>query len=154
MGLWKSVAFIVMGVVLALAGGTVLIIMFLDAEPMAALGIAAAIVGALLPVLVPRLLDQSHSTSLTVVAGASRGLTFKVKSGQRLARSRKGEHLVPKDDLISNPHARLEWTRQGWQITDLGSLNGTFVNARKIDEPTVVTTADEIILGQSKFRIG
>jgi pSer/pThr/pTyr-binding forkhead associated (FHA) protein len=38
--------------------------------------------------------------------------------------------LVIEDPRVSKRHARLRWTGSGWALDDLGSKNGTMVNAR------------------------
>lgn len=34
---------------------------------------------------------------------------------------------------ISGQHARLQWVEEGWEIRDLGSRNGTFVDGRRLE---------------------
>lgn len=34
---------------------------------------------------------------------------------------------------VSGQHARLQWVDEGWEIVDLGSRNGTFVNGRRLE---------------------
>jgi pSer/pThr/pTyr-binding forkhead associated (FHA) protein len=41
--------------------------------------------------------------------------------------------LVVEDPRVSKRHARLRWTGAGWAIEDLGSKNGTSVNAQPAD---------------------
>ena len=41
--------------------------------------------------------------------------------------------------------------RDGLYIDDLGSLNGTYVNRTRIDDPTSLQTGDEVQIG--KFRL-
>lgn len=41
--------------------------------------------------------------------------------------------LVVEDPRVSKRHAELRWTGQGWALHDLGSKNGTTVNARPAD---------------------
>ena len=48
--------------------------------------------------------------------------------------------------IVSGEHARLELTRQGHTITDLGSTNGTYVNGTRIHE-TAVRPGDRIGVG-------
>ncbi|MFK8113325.1 MAG: FHA domain-containing protein, partial [Rubripirellula sp.] len=41
--------------------------------------------------------------------------------------------IVIRSDQASRRHARIEWVGEGWQITDQGSRNGTYVNGQKIE---------------------
>ncbi len=41
--------------------------------------------------------------------------------------------LRPSDRRVSGEHATIIWTAERWEIRDLGSRNGTFVNGRRID---------------------
>jgi pSer/pThr/pTyr-binding forkhead associated (FHA) protein/putative methionine-R-sulfoxide reductase with GAF domain len=41
--------------------------------------------------------------------------------------------LVVEDPRVSKRHARLRWTDGGWTLEDLGSKNGTLVNAERAD---------------------
>jgi pSer/pThr/pTyr-binding forkhead associated (FHA) protein len=34
---------------------------------------------------------------------------------------------------VSAEHARIEWARDGWRLSDLGSTNGTTLNGRRLD---------------------
>ena len=59
------------------------------------------------------------------------------------------------DPSVSGRHARVSADAHGFIIADLGSTNGTFVNGRKVDQPTRLTDGDLIALGQTqlKFRL-
>jgi len=50
---------------------------------------------------------------------------------------------------VSSQHARLVWTERGWELRDLGSRNGTFVDGRlvNIGEPVVLTEGAQIGFG-------
>jgi EAL domain-containing protein (putative c-di-GMP-specific phosphodiesterase class I) len=56
-------------------------------------------------------------------------------------------------DRISRIHAR--FTRSGDEVSieDLGSTNGTFVNRRKISEPTAIKVGDVVHLADHEFRL-
>src|SRR5262249_37906137 len=47
----------------------------------------------------------------------------------------------------SRRHARLSVQAGAFLVEDLGSINGTFVNGRKITEPTVLHGGDRIFVG-------
>ena len=42
-------------------------------------------------------------------------------------------HLYYKHNTVSREHARLHWNGTVWEISDLNSTNGTYVNGRKVD---------------------
>lgn len=60
------------------------------------------------------------------------------------------------DDSISTVHARLEYDRDGWWLTDLGSANGTFVEGVRLapEVPTPLTYGSTVRFGtvQTHFR--
>lgn len=47
---------------------------------------------------------------------------------------------------VSRRHCRLCPTDEGWELTDLESCNGTFVNGQRIDQ-TVVRAGDVVRVG-------
>jgi hypothetical protein len=66
--------------------------------------------------------------------------------GATLGRSRKCD-VVLADPNVSREHAELRPRGGSWVLTDLGSTNGSSVNGRQIDAPTVVKPGDELELG-------
>ena len=63
-----------------------------------------------------------------------------------------GNRIVVLDRLVSKEHAVLEIKDEVLWIRDLGSLNGTFVNGRRIKEATL-KSGDQISIGGSKITI-
>jgi pSer/pThr/pTyr-binding forkhead associated (FHA) protein len=56
------------------------------------------------------------------------------------------------DDItVSRKHAELRAGPSGWQLVDLGSLNGTYVNRAPVQEALLVS-GDEIQIGKYRFR--
>jgi pSer/pThr/pTyr-binding forkhead associated (FHA) protein len=56
--------------------------------------------------------------------------------------------IVVRDTTVSRRHALLTRRRgNGWQITDLGSTNGTTVNGARIKAATEIRFGDEIAIG-------
>ena len=55
-------------------------------------------------------------------------------------------------NMVSRRHARLVKGNSGYLLEDLGSGNGTFLNGKKVDEPTVVGHDDRIKLGPVMLR--
>ena len=59
--------------------------------------------------------------------------------------------LVVADPQVSRLHARIDAAGDALEIRDLGSRNGTFVNAQPIDGPTPLVAGDEIALGMTRI---
>jgi hypothetical protein len=95
---------------------------------------------------------------------AAEGPALVVRSGG----GRAGEHFIPQDDrttigrspdneiflddiTVSRKHAVLLQSEGEFRIEDLGSLNGTFVNRRRIDSPERLQSGDEVQIG--KYRL-
>jgi rubredoxin len=89
--------------------------------------------------------------ALIVRAGGGRtGETFSPR-GDRTTIGRSPDCGVFLDDVtVSRRHAALVRRDNRWQIEDLGSLNGTFVNRRRVDS-TSLEDGDEIQIG--KYRL-
>jgi len=105
---------------------------------------------ALLPVV-----DESQHTSrgavrpsLVCVSGADLGRSFPVKLGE-IVIGRGTADIVLAESDVSRRHARFQFGDQGFEITDLGSVNGTSVNGRRIDATTPVRVGDRIQIGRT-----
>ncbi len=89
--------------------------------------------------------------TLVVRSGGGRsGETFKVEGDQtRIGRSPEAEVFLD-DVTVSRNHALLVRRRDGLYIDDLGSLNGTYVNRRRI-ESHKLQNGDELQVGKYKL---
>jgi ABC transport system ATP-binding/permease protein len=89
-------------------------------------------------------------------AGADKAPTGIVRLPDKvllIGRADDNEVVVP-DLQVSRRHAELRKKPGGaYEITDLGSHNGTFVNGQRIDGAVVVTEADVIGIGLANFRL-
>lgn len=53
------------------------------------------------------------------------------------------------DDLtVSVQHARFVFRQNQWWLEDLGSTNGTYLNDEKLEGSLVITSGDQVRLGQ------
>jgi hypothetical protein len=57
------------------------------------------------------------------------------------------------DPTVSRRHALLRRRDSRWWLTDLGSLNGTWVNGRRAVDEFEVRPGDEVCFGESMFRL-
>ncbi len=71
--------------------------------------------------------------------------------GATVGRSRQCE-IVVEDPNVSRRHAELRPRGGSWVFTDLGSTNGSRINGRPVEGPTVVKHGDEIELGTAVMR--
>jgi len=67
-------------------------------------------------------------------------------AGATLGRSRQCEVMVD-DPNVSRQHAEIRPRGGSWVVTDLGSTNGSQLNGRRLEQPTVLKPGDEIELG-------
>ena len=105
--------------------------------------------GELQPVDLDRV--AAEGATLVIRAGGGRaGETFAV-AGERMAIGRTPEAEVFLDDVtVSRNHALLVRRRDGLYIDDLGSLNGTYVNRRRIESHRLAD-GDELQIGKYKL---
>lgn len=54
------------------------------------------------------------------------------------------------DRIVSKEHCHIERVDGGWQVRDLGSLNGTFLNGKKIDK-AMLSDGDELMIGSTRI---
>jgi hypothetical protein len=59
--------------------------------------------------------------------------------------------LVIDDTTVSRRHATITRKADSYELADLGSTNGTFVNGRRLVKPTALKPGDEIKFGAVRF---
>ena len=89
--------------------------------------------------------------ALVIRSGGGRaGESFSIE-GERMTIGRSPDATVFLDDVtVSRNHALLVRRRDGLYIDDLGSLNGTYVNRRRI-ESHKLQNGDELQVGKYKL---
>ncbi|HLM08751.1 MAG TPA: FHA domain-containing protein [Thermoleophilaceae bacterium] len=92
-----------------------------------------------------------EGATLVIRAGGGRsGEAFNI-SGERMTIGRSPEAEIFLDDVtVSRNHALLVRRRDGLYIDDLGSLNGTYVNRRRIESHRL-HNGDELQVGKYKL---
>ena len=93
----------------------------------------------------------ARGAALVIRAGGGRsGESFPVQ-GDRLTVGRRPESDVFLDDVtVSRDHALIVRRGSDWFLDDCGSLNGTYVNRRRIDSHRL-TDGDELQIGKYKL---
>ncbi len=67
-----------------------------------------------------------------------------------LGRSRTSDVMVD-DANVSRAHAEIRAHGSSWVLADLGSTNGTRLNGRRLTQPEVLKSGDEIEVGTTKL---
>jgi predicted component of type VI protein secretion system len=99
--------------------------------------------------------EAGRSARLTLVeaapvdgpTGRSVALAGELTIGRRAACE-----IALRDDSVSGRHARLRRRSGQWEVEDLGSTNGTFVNGRRVDGPQPLRPGDVIGVGTASWR--
>lgn len=92
--------------------------------------------------------EQPAGPELVVVAGHRAGLSWRV-AGVRVTVGRHPESDVFLDDItVSRRHVELRATAHGYELHDVGSLNGTYLNDERIAEPHRLHNGDRLRVGK------
>ena len=91
------------------------------------------------------------AAALVIRAGGGRaGESFAV-AGERMTIGRRPDSSVFLDDItVSRDHALLVLRGDDWYLDDCGSLNGTYINRKRIDSQQLAD-GDELQIGKYKL---
>jgi FHA domain len=105
--------------------------------------------GEIEPVEIDEVID--HGAALVIRAGGGRtGESFPL-AGEKMSIGRNPESDVFLDDVtVSRDHAILVRRGEEWSLDDCGSLNGTYVNRRRVDSHRLAD-GDELQIGKYKL---
>ncbi|MFV0306641.1 MAG: FHA domain-containing protein [Desertimonas sp.] len=92
----------------------------------------------------------NDSGVLIVRSGAQAGERFTLGPGVTQLGRHPDSDVMLDDITVSRRHVEIERTREGYVVTDVGSLNGTYVNQERVDR-AVLVHGDELQIG--KFRL-
>ena len=94
----------------------------------------------------------AEGPALVVRSGGGRAGEHFIPEGDRTTIGRSPDNDIFLDDVtVSRKHAVVLQSGGDFRIEDLGSLNGTFVNRRRIDAATQLESGDEVQIG--KYRL-
>ena len=93
---------------------------------------------------------EAGQALLLVKHGPNAGSTFLIeKDSTSVGRSPESDIFLD-DVTVSRKHAEVRRQGGGFQVHDLGSLNGTYVNRERV-EMTTLASGDEIQIGKFKL---
>jgi predicted component of type VI protein secretion system len=89
---------------------------------------------------------------LRVLAGKKTGLEIPVLQGAPLRIGRAPDcQLRPQNDQVSRHHCEIFFSLAGFMVKDCGSRCGTYVNDRRIDQPTLLADGQQLRVGPFTF---
>ena len=91
---------------------------------------------------------------LKITAGNAVGREVSVDDELLIGREVPGEGKLEDDIELSRRHARIARRTEGeWEIEDLDSRNGTFVNGSRLEQPALLAAGDAIEVGTTKLVV-
>lgn len=100
------------------------------------------------PVKMKRRDSRRLPRTLVVTHGRQAGLKLPLGEGLLIGRAAECQ-LILDDDYSSAQHARISLTSTGYQVEDLGSTNGTYLNSERITTPTLFALGDTVRIGRT-----
>jgi ribosomal protein L32 len=94
---------------------------------------------------------HADGPTLAVLSGGPSGVLFPLPEGVVTIGRSPAADVFLDDVTVSRYHARIEHGERGVVLKDLGSLNGTYVNRRRIEGDETLENGDELQIG--KFRL-
>jgi pSer/pThr/pTyr-binding forkhead associated (FHA) protein len=91
------------------------------------------------------------TAKLVVTEGPATGR--EIDLDQEVVIGREGVAFTLDDSELSRRHVAVRPAAGGFEVEDLGSLNGTFVNGKKIEGATRISGGDTLKIGQTIVRL-
>ena len=89
---------------------------------------------------------------LVVTSGHQAGTRYAVASEQLTVGRHPDSDIFLDDITVSRRHVELKVGSTGYVISDVGSLNGTYLNGERLEETeAVLTNGDELQIGKFKL---
>lgn len=98
--------------------------------------------------------ETRHISSITLVNHDDSGVASRqfIQRDIIIGRNQACDYLI-EDQIVSAEHARLSYHHNLWWVEDLHSTNGTFLNQERVVSPTVLTSGDQIQIGEVTLKV-
>jgi hypothetical protein len=93
------------------------------------------------------------AVELHFLSGPLAGRTVPLQPRVRIGREPVDNDLVLEDASVSRHHALIAGHAGGFQVKDLGSSNGTFLNGMRLDRPLQLSVGDLLKVGLIQIRV-
>lgn len=90
-------------------------------------------------------------SALIATRGPNAGSRFTLSSGTTTIGRHPDSDIFLDDVTVSRRHVEIERDGDRHVVHDVGSLNGTYLNRRRIDQPTDLANGDEVQVGLFKL---
>lgn len=87
---------------------------------------------------------------LVIKRGPNSGSRMTLEAGTTTAGRHPDSDIFLDDITVSRRHVELVWNGSGFDVVDVGSLNGTYVNRERIDRAPL-SNGDELQIGKYKL---
>ena len=84
---------------------------------------------------------------MLVIQGPDKGRRIRMAEGRPVLFGRASETLGLTDYTVSRRHAQLRPSGRGWELEDLKSANGTYLNGKRLERPARLRDGDQIRMG-------
>ena len=88
--------------------------------------------------------------ALLVTSGHRAGTRFELASARVTAGRHPDSDIFLDDITVSRRHVEMVHRAGEWEVHDVGSLNGTYVNGERVEQ-AVVANGDEVQIGKFKL---
>lgn len=97
---------------------------------------------------------KKPGAELRVTSGELAGMKYRLGRTISVVGRRENNEVFLDDPNISRVHAQIEFLDGAYQLSDLGSLNGTYVNDKRVSKATL-QSGDQIRIGKTEleFRV-
>ena len=92
-------------------------------------------------------------SQLTVLDGASAGITIAIEGTTITVGKASTSHLVLPDETVSAQHFELRLLESGYLLVDMGSTNGTTVNGLRVREAFLEHRSERSQRGRPGFSL-
>jgi len=96
-------------------------------------------------------IDFASYPALEVIFGQDKGKKYILRPGIYILGRQEGLKIRLDDQKVSSRHAKIEKTEPGWMFSDLGSTNGSIINA-KLTQHALLNHGDVLMLGNTKIK--